>query len=101
MQTELTELRLAGAANRKRGMSRQTLLSGAAAHSAGECAAAEVVDAAFDEYTRIDVGTPHVTAPRADARKMTKQLIADITTQLGVLDHQRERLAALLREASV
>ena len=65
--------------------------------------AADALDAAFEEYSRVDVGTDQTEAlrgpaSRGDARSMTKNLIADIATQLDILDRQREQLAALLRD---
>lgn len=65
--------------------------------------AADALDAAFEEYSRVDVGTDQIEAPRGpaslgDAGSMTKDLIADIAAQLGILDRQREQLAALLRD---
>jgi hypothetical protein len=63
--------------------------------AACELASVDVLDNAFDEYTRIDAGTPTGSAPR-DARAMSKTLIADIAAQLDILDRQRRQLEALL-----
>jgi hypothetical protein len=62
---------------------------------------AEVCDAAFDDYRRVDVAAAPGDRPRSDAAGMTKALIADIATQLNILDRQREQLAALLRDVNL
>ena len=61
----------------------------------------EVLDAAFDDYLRVDVATPKSDSSRSDTTGMTKALIADIATQLGILDRQGEQLAALLRDVNL
>jgi hypothetical protein len=61
----------------------------------------EVLDAAFDDYRRVDVAAPQKNRSRGDTARMTKALIADIGTQLDVLDRQREQLAALLRDVNL
>jgi hypothetical protein len=88
-----------------------------ATHQTIELPAVDALDAAFEEYTRVDVGACQVEAPcgkalltqesrmatdsraSGNARSMTKYLVADIAAQLGILDRQREHLAALLRDA--
>jgi hypothetical protein len=62
---------------------------------------ADVRDAAFDDYRRIDIAALPSDRPRSDAAGMTKALIADIATQLDTLDRQREQLAALLRDVNL
>jgi hypothetical protein len=74
---------------------------------ASDLAAADVLDEAFAEYSRIDAGS----APSADAtsdspisnnwRLVTRHLIADIETQLETLDRQRRQLARLLEGADI
>jgi hypothetical protein len=61
----------------------------------------EILDAAFDDYRRVDVATESNGSSRTDTTGMTKALIADISTQLNILDRQREQLAALLRDVSL
>ena len=59
-----------------------------------------LLDEAFAEYSRVDAGTPTnesiaTFAPTA-WRAATRELIADISTQVRSLDRQRRRLARLL-----
>ncbi len=60
---------------------------------------ASVLDAAFADFTRIDSGSPsHIankTVPN-NSPALTQALIADIATQLEILDGQRRQLARLL-----
>jgi len=63
--------------------------------------AAEVLDAAFDDYRRVDVAAPRSECSRRETAHMTKALIADIAAQLDVLDRQREQLASLLRDVNL
>ena len=63
--------------------------------------AAEVLDAAFDDYRRVDVAARRSESPRGETARMTKTLIADIATQLDILDRQREQLATLLRDVNL
>jgi len=62
---------------------------------------ADVLDAAFDDYRRVDVVAVPNDRSRCDASGMTKSLIAGIATQLDILDRQREQLAALLRDVNL
>ena len=61
----------------------------------------DVLDAAFDDYRRIDIAAAPSDRPRGDAAGMTKALISDIATQLGILERQRQQLAALLRDVNL
>ena len=96
MQNEPTEFSLMNGASRTRLQMRRA----ERARPVIQPAPADALDAAFDEYSRIDAVPQQVTPPRA-ARAMTKDLIADIAAQLHVLDRQREQLAALLRDSAV
>ena len=95
MQNEPTEFSLMNGASRTRLQMRRA----ERARPVIQSAPADALDAAFDEYSRIDA-VPQQAAPR-EARAMTKDLIADIAAQLHVLDRQREQLAALLRDSCV
>ena len=61
----------------------------------GDLAAADALDQAFADYSRVDVGDSPIEAT-SDPRSMTKELVADIARQLNILDRQRDQLAALL-----
>jgi hypothetical protein len=62
--------------------------------------AVDALDAAFADYRRID--TPNSGAnTEPDARLLTKALLADISSQLQLLDRQREQLASLLRDVTI
>lgn len=61
----------------------------------GYLAAVDVLDQAFADFSRVDVGDSPVEAA-STPRSMTKELATDIARQLNVLDRQREQLAALL-----
>jgi hypothetical protein len=104
MRREPTELSLMSGSTRVRGSVRFGERVRQPTHQTIELPAADVLDAAFEEYSRVDVGACHVEAPRGsatlagDARTMTKSLVADIAVQLDILDRQREQLAALLRD---
>ena len=81
--------------------------------------AADAIDTAFEEYSRVDVGASQVEAPRGNispvgesnlatdsrdrgaARSITKDIAANIAAQLDLLDRQREQLAALLRDVAL
>jgi hypothetical protein len=60
----------------------------------------EILDAAFDDYRRVDVATS-IDSSRNKSAGMTKALIADITAQLDILDRQREQLANLLKDVNL
>lgn len=104
MRREPTELSLMSGSTRVRGSERFAKRVRQSTHQTVELPAADVLDAAFEEYSRVDVGDCRVEAPSGnvtlagDARSMTKDLVADIAAQLEVLDRQREHLAALLRD---
>jgi hypothetical protein len=69
--------------------------------SPGNLSAAIVLDEAFADYSRIDAGTStHESAATSGPttwRAATRELIADISTQLKTLDSQRRQLARLLQ----
>lgn len=68
--------------------------------AAGSLPAAAAMDAAFADFSRIDVGTPRVETS-GERRKVTKEIVANIAAQLGTLDRQREQLAELLRSVEL
>jgi len=61
---------------------------------------ATMLDEAFADYTRVDAGTPanelSAIEPTATLQTTTRELIADISTQLATLDMQRRQLLQLL-----
>jgi hypothetical protein len=59
--------------------------------------AIDALDAAFDEYTRVDAGTP-ANASTCERQAMTKAIFTEIAPQLDILDRQRKQLAALLSD---
>ena len=59
-----------------------------------------IVDAAFDDYTRVDVAS-NGQVSTSSARSLTNELMSDIAAQLKLLDRQRAQLAALLREVTL
>jgi hypothetical protein len=67
--------------------------------SSREASTSTVLDEVFATYSRVDVGTSKsdspVTSVPSDWRA-TRELIADISTQLTALDSQRRQLARLL-----
>lgn len=82
-----------------------------------ESRAADVLDEAFAEYSRVDVGTPVAEKLRAacnppanspvasgaanDWRALTRDLVADIAAQLETLNGQRQQLTRLLQSVEI
>jgi hypothetical protein len=68
--------------------------------TSSELSTANVLDAAFADYTRIDAGIPAnescATHSPASLQTTTRELIANISTQLATLDKQRRQLLHLL-----
>jgi hypothetical protein len=81
-----------------------SVLSHGARKSSRNMSAATVLDEAFADYSRIDAGSSTneliVTSVPTDRRAATRELIADISTQLKTLDIQRRQLARLLETVS-
>ena len=63
-----------------------------------ESTTADVLDAAFDQYTRVDAGAPTSATLQRDRQAMTCSLIADISAQLEILDRQRQQLAEMFAD---
>lgn len=65
----------------------------------------DALDEAFENYTRIDVGTtskPTAHAPKTEQSKVAaNEIISDIAAQLDALDRQRQRLSNLLRDIQI
>jgi hypothetical protein len=60
-----------------------------------DLATASELDEAFADFSRFDAGSS-----TSDPRVATRELIAEISTQLKSLDSQRRQLARLLAEVS-
>ena len=60
-----------------------------------DTSAAAVRDEAFAEFSRIDAGQTSAATPPT-TRSLSRDLMADIASQLEALDRQRRQLARLL-----
>src|SRR4051794_40512340 len=93
MRNEPTEISLSDGAVQRRTRARRSDCVAPSAKLPVESATSEVLDAAFENFTRVDVGTQENATSRDDTRTMTTELIADISAQLVLLDRQRAQLA--------
>jgi len=67
--------------------------------SSGDASTSIVLDEVFANYSRVDAGTPTAESsatPVSTNWRATRELVAEISTQLKVLDSQRRQLARLL-----
>ncbi len=117
MRRDPTEFGALRVSRGNRHTARFTQAINGAIQSASESRISAVLDEAFAEYSRIDPGAARADEPltsrgnRAQAdskragsnnrRSVTRELVADITSQLDVLDRHREHLARLLQSVEM